>query len=197
MNIKRQIFGIVIVGVLFIGILFPSCKKDTTTPINPADTAAAFSLVINGVGIAATINQSTLTYFTQENHIGRELDVFVQSGTNQLLLMAVCWDFQNPPFAGFKLKKYFANPAYGSSITTPTPSVISDGSGAIWFSNPKTYLNTTTGFNSEFLEITKCDNYGKKVSGTYNFTLKNNADQNDSIVMSGSFANQTYTVVNK
>jgi hypothetical protein len=98
---------------------------------------------------------------------------------------------------GVKLKKYFTNPAYGNSITTPTPTTLVDGSAAIWYNAQKTYENRSDGPNNEFFEITKCDNTGKKISGNFNILLKNVADANDMITLTGSFTNQTYSVLNK
>jgi hypothetical protein len=197
MSLKNQIFGFLFMGLLLTGITFSSCKKDETSTINPADTAVAFSLSSNWVAQAVTITSIQMKYYTEDAHIKRELDIYGKSGDNYFGMAVVCWDFQNPPMGGVKLKKYFTNPNFGNFITTPTPTTLVDGSAAIWYNTQKSYVNRSDGPNNEFIEITKCDNTGKKISGNFNILLKNSADANDMITLTGTFTNQTYSVLNK
>jgi hypothetical protein len=98
---------------------------------------------------------------------------------------------------GFKAKKYFANTLYSVSLTTPSAAVLSDLGTATWQIDAKTYVYSPTANNSEFIEITACNENTKKVSGNYKFTLKEMSNANDSLVISGTFQNQTYIVANK
>ncbi len=196
MKTGKRLIGIGFISLLTVLIVLPSCKKDDTETTTPVDTAATFSFVSNGSAVNATIGQNTLTYFAQDGHIGRELDIIAKSGVNQLTLVAMCWDFQNPPMGGFKVKKYFANPTYSVSLTTPS-SVLSDGGGAMWKTDTKTYVYSSAANNSEFIEISSCDPNTKKMSGTFKFMLKEISNTNDSLIISGDFKNQTYTVANK
>jgi len=187
--------GIVLTSIVFIAL--PSCKKEETSTVNAEDTATSFSFVSNGTAVNANIGRNTLTFMSQEGHVGRRLEVVANAGTNQLIVSALCWDFQNPPLGAIKTKKYYPNPLYGTSITTPSTVVLTDMGAAVWIIDTKTYLCSGSANNSEFVEITKCDNGSKKISGSFKFTIKEMTNLNDSLIISGSFKNQPYIVVNK
>jgi len=193
----KLLISIGLISLLAIFIVMPSCKKEETSTVNAADTATTFTFVSNGSAVNATIGRNTLTYFTEGGHIGRRLNIIGQSGANQLTLTATCWDFQNPPIGGFKVKKYFANTLYSVSLTTPSAVVLSDMGKATWQIDVKTYVHSPLANNSEFIEITACNENTKKVSGNYKFTLKEMSNANDSLIISGTFQNQTYIVANK
>lgn len=193
----KLLISIGLISFLTAIIVLPSCKKEETSTVNAADTATTFTMVSNGAAVNATIGRNTLAYFVQDGHVGRRLTIIGQSGADQLSLVATCWDFQNPPMGGFKAKKYFANTAYSVSLTTPSATVLYDMGSAIWQKDAKIYTYSPAANNSEFIEITSCNENAKKVSGNYKFTLKEITNINDSLIISGTFQNQTYIVVNK
>lgn len=197
MKTRKLLISIGIISLLAVFIVMPSCKKDDTSNVTTVDTTATLSFLSNGSAVTATMGRNTLSYVAEAGHIGRILNIVAQSGTNQLTLLAKCWDFQNPPMGGFKVKKYFANPLYCTTMTFPGPILLSDMGSAIWQVAAKTYMYSPSANNSEFVEITACNTSSKKISGSFKFTVKEMSNASDSLIISGAFANQPYIVVNK
>lgn len=197
MKTTKFLISIGLVFLLFLLLVFQSCKKDVDDVVTE-DTTATFVLLSNGNAVTATTGRHSLVYIVSEGHIWNRLDLIANSGTNIFTISIINFDAQNPPLGGVKTKKYFPNAAFSNQY--PDNSVdggfLIDFGRATWLFNSKMYGCSTTAQRTDFVEITSCDNYGKKVSGNFRFTVKDSGNPNDSLILSGYFNNQNYVVLN-
>lgn len=197
MKTRKKQIRLVLISLLAIYIVMPSCKKEETSTIDPADTATTFTLTSNGTAVALTMGQSSLTHIPFEKHIWTKLDLTANAGANQLTLTIWNHDAQNPPMGGIKSKKYYPNTTYGTHFMTSNGGDWSDACDAQWIKDTKTYLTDCWSDKSSYIEITSCDNYAKKVSGNFSFFAKETSDGTDTLRLSGTFKNFHYSVMNK
>jgi hypothetical protein len=199
MKTRKNQIRFALISLLAIFIVMPSCKKEETSTIDPADTAATFTLTSNGTAVATTMGQSTLTHILYEQHIWTKLNLVSNAGADQLTLTIWNPDLQNPPMGGVKSKKYYPNISYGTHFMASSASggYWSDGCDAEWIKDTKTYLTDIGSDKSSYIEITSCDNYAKKVSGNFSLFVKKAPYVADTLRLSGTFKNIHYSVMNK
>ncbi len=196
--IMKKTTFLINIGLAFMLILVcvcSSCKKDEPEVI-PVDTSATFVLLSNGNNVNTTMGNSQMIYFVSSGRVWNQLELVANSDQNKLMLTVQNFDAQNPPMGGVRTKKYYPNPDFASRIYVDN-GYITDYGGTSWFVNSKLYQSTNTSDRNSFLEITACDNYAKKVSGNFRFTVKDAGNPNDSLILSGYFNNQKYVVINK
>jgi hypothetical protein len=198
MKTTKYLISIGMVLMLSVFLVFSSCKKDDGEAL-PEDTTASFTLLSNGNSISTSMGNCSLSYQVYEGHVWTQLDLVANSGANSLTLTINNFDAQNPPLGGVKVKKYYPNTAFSTQYpdTSVTGGYLVDFGGATWLFNSKIYVSPLDAQKTDFVEVTSCDNYGKKVSGSYRFTVKDSGNPNDSLILSGYFKNQNYVVLNK
>lgn len=195
MKTTKFLISIGLVFMLFPLLVFSSCKKDEVEVVLEG-VAPEFVLFSNGNSVNITKGSNMLSYKLQDERVGSQIDLVVNSGENRFALSILSFDAQSSQIGRIKEKKYLPNSRFGSHFNIADGSISDYGLGT-WFFDSKMYVCPLDVQRTDFVEITSFDNYGKKVSGNFRFTVKDIGNPNDSLILSGYFINQNYEVLNK
>jgi len=189
-----------IVLTLFALIFFTSCQKD---PNNNNTVQGSMTIEIDSVSQTPTnfSTNNTLISVEEYGEMGRRFDIRANIGSDQLIISASNWDFQNPPAGGILTKTYDTNTSGGTGpnqYCEVRQVTFCDGGLATYISNGTNHVSQS--MSSEptgAITITQNNTVDKTISGTIDVKVIDFIQQNaQPIRITGTFTDLPYRVLN-
>lgn len=178
-----------------------ACKKDDpkeTAPATPPPAAnscpGAMTLSIDGVSQSVSSYNNSLIFFEDGDLSSRRMDIRASIGSRMVILTISNMDWQNPPTDGVVVKTYNADMMSGD-CRAYQGTTYCDGMLGTYMVNDTTVYMTAEGNIPGYITVTSIDGANTKVSGNFNFSVIDMFNGTDTMVVSGTFTNQCYTLM--
>lgn len=176
-----------------------ACKKDDPKDPAPAPAAqttnscpGAMTLSIDGVNQTITGFNNSLIISEDGVLSSRRMDIRASIGSKTMFLTVSNMDWQNPPANGILAKTY--NTDYTGADCREYDGInYCDGMLGTYIVNDSTFYSSGEESIPGYITITSIDGTNRKVSGNFSFKVIE-AFQVDTLIVTGSFTNQCYTV---
>jgi hypothetical protein len=180
-------------AVLLKAFVFSGCDDDE-------EDTGSFTMTVQGTEKNVTVKQATLTVSGGQNSSSGQsshtLRIAAMVGEDSIYVGVSNWEFQEPPDNAVFTKDYYNVFSDNEELCHQASGNVVACEGVLikYMTGDKLFGSYHKDDATLILHISKCD--GQKVSGTFDITLENVYDNEDTKVVAGVFTDLSYTVKN-